>query len=105
MLGRAAYQTPALLGVLSTHDLFGSDGRRRSIRHWTLSPGTGPISRRDWRKGFGLSSITRHMLGLFNGQPGARLWRRTLSEKAPKPGAGLDVLDEALEAVALRTVA
>ena len=43
--------------------------------------------------------MTRHILGLFNGQPGARQWRRTLSEKAHKPGAGLDVLDEALSAI------
>ncbi|CAN0598255.1 unnamed protein product [Laminaria digitata] len=41
------------------------------------------------------------MLGLFNGQPGARLWRRTLSEKAVRKGAGLEVLDEALSAVML----
>ena len=39
------------------------------------------------------------MLGLFNGQPGARAWRRTLSERAPKPGAGLDVLDAAVAAI------
>jgi tRNA-dihydrouridine synthase A len=43
--------------------------------------------------------MTRHMLGLFAGQPGARGWRRTLSEKAVKPGAGLEVLDEALAQV------
>jgi tRNA-dihydrouridine synthase A len=52
-----------------------------------------------------LSSMTRHMLGVFNGLPGARLWRRVLSEKGPKPGAGLEVLDEALEAVANRVAA
>ena len=44
--------------------------------------------------------MTRHMLGMFNGLPGARLWRRVLSEKGPKPGAGLEVLDEALEGLA-----
>ena len=46
--------------------------------------------------------MTRHMLGLFNGMPGARLWRRVLSEKGPAPGAGLEVLDEALEMVVSR---
>ena len=57
---------------------------------------------RQLEQGTGLHAMTRHMLGLFNGQPGARLWRRTLSERAPRAGAGLDVLDAALEAVAMR---
>jgi tRNA-dihydrouridine synthase A len=39
------------------------------------------------------------MLGLFAGRPGARAWRRTLSERAPRPGAGLEVLDAALAAM------
>lgn len=56
-------------------------------------------------EGVRLSSMTRHMLGLFSGMPGARLWRRVLSEKAPKPGAGVHVLDEALEAVESRAFA
>ena len=46
-----------------------------------------------------LHQITRHMLGLFAGRPGARLWRRILSEKAHVEGAGVDVVGEALEAV------
>jgi tRNA-dihydrouridine synthase A len=44
--------------------------------------------------------MTRHMLGLFNAQPGARSWRRILTVDAAKPGAGLEVLDRALSAVA-----
>jgi len=52
-------------------------------------------------EGVGLHAMTRHMLGLFNGQPGARRWRRTLSEKAVRKGAGLEVLDEAISAVML----
>lgn len=102
MLGRAAYQTPALLGAVD-HDLLGSSETTidplDALAHYR------PYIAARLDEGVRLSSITRHMLGLFNGQPGARLWRRTLSEKGPKPGAGLDVLDEALEAVALRTVA
>ena len=39
------------------------------------------------------------MLGLFAGRPGARAWRRTLSEAASRPGAGVEILDEALDAV------
>ena len=43
--------------------------------------------------------MTRHMLGLFAGQPGARMWRRLLTTGAARRGAGLEVLDAALEAV------
>ena len=43
-----------------------------------------------------LHQITRHMLGLFLGRPGARGWRRVLSERATREGAGLEVLDAAL---------
>jgi len=43
-----------------------------------------------------LHQITRHMLGLFQGKPGARGWRRVLSERASRDGAGLDVIDAAL---------
>ena len=42
-----------------------------------------------------LGHMTRHMLGLFKGCPGARNWRRHLSENAFRPGAGLDTLREA----------
>jgi tRNA-dihydrouridine synthase A len=45
--------------------------------------------------------ITRHMLGLFTGRPGARGWRRVLSEGANKPGAGLALLDQALAEVSV----
>jgi tRNA-dihydrouridine synthase A len=97
MLGRAAYQTPALLGAVD-EALFSEDA---SI----LSPFGAvqdyrPYIERELDAGTRLSSMTRHMLGLFNGMPGARQWRRVLSEKGPKPGAGLDVLDEAFDAVA-----
>jgi tRNA-dihydrouridine synthase A len=46
-----------------------------------------------------LHQVTRHMLGLFQGRPGARGWRRVLSERASRDGAGLGVLDEALAQV------
>jgi tRNA-dihydrouridine synthase A len=44
-----------------------------------------------------LNQITRHMLGLFSGRPGARAWRRILSENMTKPEAGLALLDQAVE--------
>jgi tRNA-dihydrouridine synthase A len=43
--------------------------------------------------------MTRHMLGLFNAQPGGRAWRRTLSERAVRAGAGLEVVRDALAGV------
>jgi tRNA-dihydrouridine synthase A len=43
--------------------------------------------------------MTRHMLGLFQGVPGAKRWRRTLSEQAHRPGAGLEVVRRALEQI------
>jgi tRNA-dihydrouridine synthase A len=46
-----------------------------------------------------LSAMTRHGLGLFAGQPGARAWRRTLSERAPREGAGVEVIQAALAKV------
>jgi tRNA-dihydrouridine synthase A len=52
--------------------------------------------------GVWLHNVTRHMLGLFHGAPGGRLWRRVLSEEAVRPGAGLEVLDKAAAQVAER---
>lgn len=46
-----------------------------------------------------LFQVTRHMLGLFHGVPGARRWRRHLSENAYKKGAGIDVVFDALALV------
>ena len=45
-----------------------------------------------------LAQVTKHMLGLFAGQPGARRWKRVLSEGAHKDGAGFDVVKEACRA-------
>jgi len=49
-----------------------------------------------------LNAITRHMLGLYNARPGARLFRRHLSENATRPGAGVEVLRDALAYVTRR---
>ena len=50
-------------------------------------------------EGTRLHQITRHMLGAFAGRPGARRWRRILSDGANRPGAGLELIEEALLAV------
>lgn len=99
MLGRAAYQTPALLAEVDAA-LFG-DGDPISVQ--AALEAYRPYMAARLAEGVGLHAMTRHMLGLFNGRPGARQWRRTLSEKAPRKGAGLEVLDEALGAVLIDT--
>jgi len=100
MMGRAAYQTPSCLLAADKliregigHDSFDMDGALAALERYR------PYMAARLDEGVKLSSMTRHMLGLFAGQPGARAWRRTLSEKAVKEGAGLDVLDEALSHV------
>jgi tRNA-dihydrouridine synthase A len=98
MFGRAAYHTPALL-LDSDRRFFGSlapsrtpDEAAAAFRPWIL---------RRLGEGAPLHAITRHMLGLFSGRPGARQWRRVLSEKSPgaKGAAAIAIYDEALTAV------
>lgn len=96
MIGREAYKNPYVMAGVDQR-FFGSD--------------TGAPSRADiveamrgfiadhLQAGGALKDITRHMLGLYHGQPGGRAWRRVLSEQAYKPEAGLDVLDAALARV------
>ncbi|MEL7030867.1 MAG: tRNA dihydrouridine(20/20a) synthase DusA [Pseudomonadota bacterium] len=102
MLGRAAYQTPALLAEVD-RALF--EEAAPAVSPFDAVRTYRPYIEARLDEGVRLSSITRHMLGLFNGMPGARRWRRVLSEKGPKPGADLAVLDEALDAVALSSAA
>ncbi len=92
MLGRAAYHEPALL--LEADGRFWGDPRGISA-HEAVEEFR-PYIARHLESGGRLHQITRHMLGLFHGQPGARGWRRVLSERATRPGAGFDVLDAAL---------
>ena len=58
-----------------------------------------PYAEAHLSEGGRLHQITRHMLGLFSGRAGARLWRPRLSEGAHTEGAGVDVLLDALQAV------
>jgi tRNA-dihydrouridine synthase A len=95
MLGRAAYQTPAILGEVDAV-LFGEG---EVLSPFEAVEAYRPYMAARLAEGTGLHAMTRHMLGLFSGRPGARLWRRTLSERAPRAGAGLDVLGAALDAV------
>ena len=96
MIGREAYQNPYLLARVDA-ELFGDPApgptRRQVVQ--ALEPYVeGLLSRGEY-----LSRVTRHILGLFAGLPGARGWRRVLSERANKPGADMRVLHDALAQV------
>ncbi len=91
MLGRAAYQTPALLADVDRR-LFGEAPRDINA---AVDAYVGYIAAR-LPEGVPLNAMTKHMLGLFHGLPGARLFRRHLSENATKKGAGVSVLRDAL---------
>jgi tRNA-dihydrouridine synthase A len=94
MIGRQAYQTPWLLTELEQElgDVRQAESRSRDQVVQQMIP----YIIGELRNGAQLKHITRHMLGLFSGQPGARAWRRTLSEQAHMPGAGIEVLETAL---------
>jgi len=93
MIGRQAYQQPWFLTELET--AFGS-GKAPTDRDEVVENML-PYIERELANGAQLKHITRHLLGLFAGQPGARGWRRYLSEKAHQPGAGIEVLMEAMQ--------
>ncbi|MDE3237465.1 MAG: tRNA dihydrouridine(20/20a) synthase DusA [Paracoccaceae bacterium] len=95
MLGRAAYHDPALL-LEADARLWGES--RQITRHEAVEE-MRPYIARHLQSGGRLHQITRHMLGLYHGQPGARGWRRLLSERANLKGAGLEVIDAALAEV------
>ena len=95
MLGRAAYHDPGLLGEVDRR-VFGHDA---SIDPFDAVERHRPYLAAQLMQGAPLAAMTRHMLGLFAGRPGARLWRRRLTEEGVRAGAGLEVLDRALLAV------
>jgi len=94
MLGRAAYQSPAMLLDVDTR-FFGDVPAQldKAIEAYCDYVG------RKLRDGVRLHVMTKHMLGLFNGRPGARLFRRHLSENAMRQNAGIEVLRDALALV------
>jgi tRNA-dihydrouridine synthase A len=98
MLGRAAYQNPALLVSIDAA-FFGAPS---SAAHPVTSVlAMLPYIERQLASGERLSSITRHMLGIAQGLPGARAFRRILTEGAIRPGSGPEVVIEALRQLRL----
>ncbi|WP_417724631.1 tRNA dihydrouridine(20/20a) synthase DusA [Salipiger sp.] len=98
MIGRAAYQRPADLLAGADTRIFGEASRPpepEDIARRML-----PYVERHLAAGGRLNQVTRHMLGLFAGRPGARAWRRHLSEEAHRGGAGPEVIEAALSGLA-----
>jgi tRNA-dihydrouridine synthase A len=93
MMGRTAYKDPWVLAGVDER-LFGDpapvSNRAEVILNYL------PYIEAQMAEGAPLIAMTRHILGLFNGVPGARAWRRYLSENATRPGAGVEVVREAL---------
>lgn len=97
MVGRAIYHQPYLLAEADKqifNDSYCVPGQHEIVELML------PYIERRMQQGRPLKSITRHMLGLFQGKAGARRWRRHLSENAHLPGAGINVIRDALKLVA-----
>ncbi len=97
MLGRAAYQNPALLLGVDPRIFNAPAPCADRVAAVEAHMGTIELA---LRQGTPLHAMTRHMLGLFNGLPGGRAWRRTLSTDAVRPGAGAEVVLAALSHLA-----
>jgi tRNA-dihydrouridine synthase A len=96
MLGRAAYHDPwRLLSVDS--ELFGERAPHAAMKD--VFEAMAPYIERQLAQGVRLHSITRHFVGAFHGVPGARAFRRHLAENGVKPGAGVNVLRDAIARV------
>lgn len=96
MLGREVYQNPYLLAEVDSR-IFGEQDPGLT-RHQVVDAMI-PYIEKHLASGGRLQHVTRHMLGLFQGCPGARAWRRHLSENAHKAGADIDVLKTAASLV------
>lgn len=94
MVGRAAYHQPADILCAADRRIYGATGpdttAEGAVRDML------PYIEAHLASGGRLHQITRHMLGLFAGKPGARAWRRHLSEGATRPGAGPELVERAL---------
>ena len=102
MLGRAAYQNPELLIDVDA-EIFGdpppvADAFQALKAYF-------PYVERELQRGARLHDLTRHLVGLFSGRPGARLYRQRLATMATRRGAGVEALSDAMAAVSREPVA
>ncbi len=102
MLGRAAYQEPWRL-LTADPELFGEAAPHATMKD--AFEAMMPYIERELAQGVRLHSITRHFVGAFHGVPGARAFRRHLAENGVRPGAGVNVLRDAMALVEHRAVA
>jgi tRNA-dihydrouridine synthase A len=102
MLGRAAYQEPWRL-LSADPELFGEPAPFAAMKD--VFEAMVPYIESELGKGTRLHSITRHFVGAFHGVPGARAFRRHLAENGVKPGAGVDVMRDAIARVERREAA
>jgi len=98
MLGREAYQNPYILHQVDSR-LFGEAPENRSRVQYLMD--YLPYIEAELESGTPLQHMARHVLGLFKGQRGGKQYRRHLSEHCHKPGAGIDVLLDAISYVNL----
>ena len=98
MIGRRAYAYPYMLAELQ-HAVVRPlpDQERRLPDRRDIIAAMAEYADRQLGQGVRLHHISRHMLGLYAGQPGARNWRRFISERGQRPGAGPEVLLESLD--------
>jgi len=96
MLGRAAYQEPWRLLTVDP-DIFGEPAPHATMKD--AFEAMMPYVERELARGTRLHAITRHFVGAFHGVPGARAFRRHLAENGVKPGAGANVLRDAIALV------
>jgi tRNA-dihydrouridine synthase A len=99
MLGRAAYHAPGLLGEADRR-VFGEASAAGDVTPDAAVAAYLPYVRAELARGTHLAAMTRHMLGLFHGRPGARAWRRILTVEGAKHDAGVEVIERALAALA-----
>jgi tRNA-dihydrouridine synthase A len=102
MIGRAAYQTPWVLADVDRR-FYGAG--ETDLTPWDVADAMVEYAARRMAEGVPLKSITRHLLGLFQGCAGARAWRRHLSENAFRDDARSELIREAAELVPRRQAA
>lgn len=97
MIGRAAYDVPFLFEK-ADQEIFGEPTEPKT-RYQVVQAMLPYIDYHTRQRGVRLHSITRHMLHLFHGQPGSRIWKRTLTERSAQVGSGAAVVADALAKV------
>ncbi len=98
MMGRQVSVDPWLLTEVDER-LFGENWSERPISRFEILNRYLPYVERQLSQGVYLRHMSRHLLPLFHGQPGAKSWRRHLSEYGPRKGAGLEVIEQAVQYV------